>query len=94
VLLTRNPIAEAANYFDDIIISNKLEKTYEETVLMNFEILERAMERLSFHSCKINVMKCDFVKSKINFIGWIVSHSFIIADPRHVRKVQSFTEDS
>jgi hypothetical protein len=91
VRLSRDPLSEVANYFDDIIITNGLEPTYQQTVQKHFEILEKAVERLAFHGLKINVMKCDFVKSKINFLGWIVSHSHILTDPRRIKKVKEFS---
>jgi len=45
---------------------------------------------LAFHGAKISVMKCEFARSKILFLGWYVSHNFFIADPRRIQKIKDF----
>jgi hypothetical protein len=35
-------------------------------------------------------MKCEFARSKILFLGWYISHNFVIADPRRIQKVKDF----
>ena len=64
--------------------------TYEETLKCHFSILETAIRRLAFHGAKISVDKCEFAKSKILFLGWYISHDYIIADPRRVEKIKNF----
>ncbi|MFN9958888.1 MAG: hypothetical protein ACK55I_37835, partial [bacterium] len=75
-----------SNYFADIRATSPLKPT----VQCHFEILEKCVKRMAFHGSKINVMKCEFAKSKILFLGWWVSHNYIIADPRRVQKVREF----
>ncbi len=52
--------------------------------------LEATVQRLAFHGCKISVRKCEFAKSKILFLGWVICRDYIIADPRRVNKVREF----
>jgi hypothetical protein len=34
------------------------------------------------------VNKSEFAKSKILFLGWIISHDFVIPDPRRIEKIK------
>ena len=86
----RSPLKYVTNYFDDILATSLLCKTYSETLKLHFEILEEAIKRLAFHGAKISVMKCEFAKSKILFLGWYISHDFVIADPRRIEKIRDF----
>ena len=52
--------------------------------------MEEAIKRLAFHGAKISVIKCEFAKSKILFLGWYISHDFVIADPRRREKIRDF----
>ncbi len=70
--------------------TSPLKATYHETLIYHFSIVEQCIKRMAFHGSKINVPKCDFAKSKILFLGWYVSHDFVIADPRRVQKVKDF----
>jgi hypothetical protein len=72
------------------VITSTAKPTYEETLREHFKNLEETVKRLCFHGAKISVTKCDFSKSKILFLGWYVSHNFVIADPRRVQKVHEF----
>jgi hypothetical protein len=45
---------------------------------------------LAFHGAKLNVTKCEFSKGKILFLGWYITHDYIVADPRRVEKVKDF----
>jgi hypothetical protein len=76
-------------YFDDIICSSEPKPTYHETLNYHFNCLEKIIERLSFHNVKLSVNKSEFARSKILFLGWIVSHDFIIPDPRRMEKIKS-----
>jgi hypothetical protein len=68
------------NYIDDILVTSTLRPTYAETVAVHFQNVGQAVERLAFHGAKINVMKCEWARSKILFLGWYISHDFIVAD--------------
>jgi hypothetical protein len=35
-------------------------------------------------------MKCEWARSKILFLGWYISHNYIVADPRRIEKVKDF----
>ncbi|MEG2013589.1 MAG: hypothetical protein RR063_10375, partial [Anaerovoracaceae bacterium] len=83
----RSVLKEVCNYFDDILITSKLKSTFAETLKAHFQNVEEAIKRLAFHGAKISVMKCEFARSKILFLGWYISHDMIIADPRRVQKV-------
>jgi hypothetical protein len=90
VKLERDPLPHSTNFFDDIIIASKLCSTYENTLKQHFCDLEQVISRMAFHGAKINVNKCDFAKTKIQFLGWFVCNDYIVADPRRVKKVKEF----
>ena len=91
VRLNRLPLAATKAYFDDVICASKLLPTYEATLKEHFEQLEKAVKRLHFHGAKLSVSKCKFAKSSIFFLGWHVSHNYVMADPRRIQKVVDFT---
>ena len=88
VRLVRDVLPFSFHYFDDIICSTELKSTYQETMDYHFECLEKIIYRLSFHGVKVSVNKCDFAKPKILFLGWIISHDYIIPDPRRMEKIR------
>jgi len=85
-----SPLKDVCNYFDDILITSILKPTYAETLKLHFANVEQAIKRLAFHGSKVSVMKCEFSRSKILFLGWYISHDFVIADPRRIQKVKDF----
>ena len=87
--LRANSIA-SCSYFDDIMITSLLKPTYHECLESHFSNVEDTVKRLAFHGAKISVMKCEFAKPKILFLGWYISHDMVIADPRRVQKVKEF----
>jgi len=90
VKLKRDPLKLVTNYFDDILITSILKPTYKETVKAHFKEVEKVISRLAFHHTKVSVVKCEFAKSKILFLGWWISHDYILADPRRIEKVKDF----
>ena len=86
----RSVLKEVCNYFDDILITSTLKPTFNETLKAHFKNVEEAIKRLAFHGAKISVMKCEFARAKILFLGWYISHDFVIADPRRIQKVKDF----
>jgi len=74
---------------DDIICSTPLRKTYEDTLILHFQCLEKIIERLNFHGVKLSIGKSEFAKNKILFLGWIISHNFVIPDPRRMEKIKN-----
>ena len=91
VQLERDVLSHTISYFDDIIVTSEVGNTYEESLKLHFANLEISVARLYFHGAKLSVSKCEFAKTKICFLGWYVSHDFVIADPRRIRKVQEYT---
>ena len=90
VKLVSDPIKYVTNYVDDILVATPLRNSYEETLKFHFEILEKVTGRLAFHGAKLNVMKCEFSKGKILFLGWYITNDYIVADPRRIEKVKEF----
>jgi hypothetical protein len=90
VKLRRDPLEYVTNYVDDILIASPLQDTFEETLKLHFSILEQAISRLCFHGAKVNVTKCEFARGKILFLGWYITHDYLIADPRRIDKVKKF----
>jgi hypothetical protein len=71
-----------------MVCSTEPKKTYRETLDYHFECLEKIISRLSFHNMKLSVNKSELAKSKMLFLGWIVSHNFIIPDPSRLDKIK------
>jgi hypothetical protein len=90
VKLRPDPIKYVTNYVDDILVATPLHKTYKETLDFHFNVLEQVTARMAFHGAKLNVMKCEFAKGKILFLGWYVTNDYIVADPRRVQKIKEF----
>ncbi len=88
VKLKHDILPNSFHYFDDILCSTELRSTYQETLDYHFECLEKIIYRLAFHGVKLSVNKSEFAKSKVLFLGWIVSHDYIIPDPRRMEKIR------
>ncbi len=56
---------------------------------ITFKSLEKIIERIAFHNLKLNVLKCEFAKNSILYLGWIVSHDFLLPDPRRMSKIKN-----
>ena len=70
-------------YIDDIIIYSK---TYEE----HLEHLKDVFTLLENAGLKINLEKCDFFKTKLIFLGHIITINGIAPDPAKIEKVQHY----
>jgi hypothetical protein len=68
----KNVLDHTVSYFDDIVVTSQWGNTFEEMLHHHFLNLEATVQRLAFHGCKISVRKCEFAKSKVLFLGWIV----------------------
>ena len=90
VKLNPSALKDTVNYFHDVLTATQIKNTFQITLEAHFFALEKAVERLSFHGAKINVNKCTFAKTRILFLGWIISNNHIIADPKRVQKVKDF----
>ena len=88
VKLEKDIIEDCFCYMDDVSCGSSLKRTYGETLDHHFKSLERIVERLAFHNLKLNVNKCEFAKGSILYLGWVISHDFIIPDPRRMEKIK------
>ena len=70
-------------YIDDIIIYSK---TYEE----HLEHLKNVFTLLGNAGLKINLEKCDFFKTRLTFLGHIITIDGIAPDPSKIEKVQHY----
>jgi hypothetical protein len=89
VKLKHDILPNCFHYFDDIICSSEPRSTYQETLEYHFSCLDRIIYRLHFHGVKLSVNKSEFAKSKVLFLGWIVSHDYVIPDPRRLEKIRN-----
>jgi hypothetical protein len=85
-----SPLKWVRHYFDDILSTSPLKKTFHETLVEHFRILEQLIKRLAFHGSKVSINKSEFAKAKIVFLGWYICNNFVIADPRRVIKIKQF----
>ena len=68
-------------YLDDIII-------FSSTPEEHLEPLRLVFERLRSHNLKINPVKCDFFRMKVQFLGHIVNKDGLEVDPSKTEVVQ------
>ena len=90
VKMVKDVLPWVTSYFDDILCTSPLMPTYQETLTKHFEILEEVVKRLAFHGSKISILKSDFAKAKILFLGWYVCNDYVVADPRRIEKIKEF----
>lgn len=70
-------------YLDDIMIHGK---TFEETL----ERLERVLQILIRYKLKLKPAKCCFFKSKITYLGHVVSREGIAANESHLEAIRKY----
>jgi hypothetical protein len=87
--LEHDPLPNCFHYFDDIICSSEPKPTYKETLDFHFECLDKIIYRLHFHGVKLSVSKSEFAKARALFLGWIVSHDYVMPDPRRLEKIKN-----
>jgi hypothetical protein len=88
VRLEKHSLEDCFFYMDDVSCGSKLQKTYKENLENHFKSLEKIVSRLAFHNLKLNVNKCEFAKGSILYLGWIISHDYLIPDPRRMEKIK------
>ena len=71
-------------YLDDIIVFSEMPKEHIKRLRGVFSKLVRA-------GLKLKPKKCEFFKSRISYLGHIVSSSGIETDPRKVKAVKMWT---
>ena len=72
-------------YIDDVLIASRDTKEHENHMLQIFE-------RLAHFGLKINVSKCDFAVSKLNFLGHMIDEQGITPVPEKVTAMQNFPQ--
>jgi len=70
-------------YLDDILIASKSE-------MEHFKHLEQLFHRLQEQGLIINLKKCQFLKSNLNFLGHLVSPDGIKPSPEKVEAIKNF----
>ena len=73
-----------AIYLDDIIVFSK---TLEE----HLEQLQGVFDKLAKAGLKLKPSKCEFFKSKITYLGHIISTAGIETDPKKIKAVKDWT---
>ena len=69
-------------YFDDIIIYSSI---FEEHI----ERLEAVFERLKEHNLKLKASKCEFIKTQVSYLGYMVSEECVETDPEKTETLKS-----
>jgi len=72
-------------YIDDILIPT-------ESVEQNLSTLEEVLKTLKKHGFELNFKKCQFLKKKIEFLGYVISAEGIELNPRHIEAVKNFKQ--
>lgn len=72
-------------YMDDILI-------YSESVEENLEIIKQVLVLLKQYQLKINYKKSCFLKTTIEYLGYIISPSGITLSSRHIDAVKNFPQ--
>ena len=70
-------------YLDDIII-------FSSTVEEHLQRLEAVFSHLSQHNLKLKASKCEFLKSKVTYLGHVVSEAGIETDPEKTEAIKTW----
>ena len=68
-------------YLDDIIV-------YSKTPEEHLETLEAVFQKIGKAGLKLKPSKCEFFKSRITYLGHIVSNGGIATDPKKIKAIQ------
>ena len=74
----------AANYLDDIIVFSR-------TAEDHMEHLERIFAALQMADLKIKVLKCEFFKKHISYLGFLIGETGICCDRTKVEAINKIT---
>ena len=72
-------------YIDDVLIASRGIKEHQDHLLHVFE-------RLAHFGLKINISKCDFAVSKLNYLGHMIDEQGITPVPEKVTSIQNFPQ--
>jgi len=67
-------------YLDDVLIFLKI---YEEHV----KYVKRVLQALKDHSLSVKIEKCEFYKTEVKFLRYIISREGIRMDPEKIKAV-------
>jgi len=70
-------------YMDDILIPT-------ETVEENLLLVEEVLVTLKRYKFEINYSKCQFLKSKVEFLGYVISQNNITLNTKHTEAINAF----
>lgn len=70
-------------YLDDIIV-------YSRTVEEHLDCLERVFDRLDEYGLKLSPKKCQFFKSKLKYLGYVVSAQGVETDEEKIARVKEW----
>ena len=78
-------LKECLIFLDDILVFSQ---NFEE----HLERLEAVFSRMKQHGLTLKPNKCEFFKTKVNYLGHIVSHSGVETDPDKISALASWPE--
>ena len=76
-------LKECLIFLDDILVFSQ---TFEE----HLERLEAVFSRLKEHGLKLKPSKCEFFKTKVNYLGHVVSQTGVETDPEKISALSSW----
>ena len=77
----------AANYLDDIIVFSRTEEDH-------VEHLERIFAALQIADLKIKVLKCEYFKKHVSYLGFLIGETGICCDRSEVEAIKIATPTS
>jgi len=87
---SQNPLIRSDKviiYIDDILIPTE---TVEQNLLRVRTYVRRSVKNIAKNMGELNLMKCQFLKKEIEFLGFIISIEGITLSSRHVEAVKNF----
>jgi len=72
-------------YIDDILIPSK-------SADENLQTLKETLVLLKRYGFEVNYKKCLFLKTKIEFLGYVISHNEATLSPRHTEAINKFKQ--
>lgn len=82
-ILSDFPWRKVIVYIDDVLI---LGESFEEHLLL----VEKVMETLAAHGCKVNLKKCQWFCEEVEFLGHLVSSAGLSKPPGYIETLDKF----
>jgi hypothetical protein len=70
-------------YLDDILIFSKTEKE-------NLKHLKMVLRRLQQEKMLVNLKKCSFMRTKLTYLGFVISSNELKMDPEKVKAIRDW----